>query len=212
MREQLTALTKQALQNDSQIVLLIMILIFGIIVIDSLFQTARKKRGKAGLDIKAEVISVDGSQTLPVRNYVSKIQGLAGRPDALIREHGFVIPVERKPLAKKLRDRYIAQLLVYMRLVEEFEGKKPPYGYLILGPDCKRVRIDNTPVRQRWLQKQLDEMRKILEGAPARPAPHPKKCGQCGVRSSCSTYQAKMPNEKNDAPIKINKSTAAAQG
>ena len=112
--------------------------------------------------------------------------GLAGRPDALISEEGYIIPIERKPLARKIRDRYVAQLLVYMRLVEEFEGRKPPYGYLILGPSARRFRIENSPERQAWLQKILDEMNAIMKGAAAKAEPHPKKCGKCDVKEVCA--------------------------
>ena len=81
-----------------------------------------------------------------------------------------------------------------MRLIEEFEGKKPPYGYLILGKNCRTFKIENSPERQAWLQKMLDEMRSIVEGAPAIPAPHPKKCKRCDVKESCS-FGKTMPNE-----------------
>ncbi|MCB0353579.1 MAG: Dna2/Cas4 domain-containing protein [Bdellovibrionales bacterium] len=109
------------------------------------------------------------------------------RPDAIVVENGFFIPVERKPLAKKIRDRHIAQLLVYMRLVEEFEGKKPPYGYLIIGKGCRKVKIHNSAGRQQWLQKQIDAMREIAtKGAQAQATPHPRKCAKCSVRESCS--------------------------
>src|SRR5690606_19339167 len=136
--------------------------------------------------------SIDGSTTMPGRNYVSEIQGLAGKPDAIIIENGYFIPIERKPLARKIRDRHVAQLLVYMRLVEEFEGKKPPYGYLILGENCRRVKIPNSEGRQAWLQRYIDEMCAALEeGQPVIPEPHPRKCSKCVVRESCA-YRSEL--------------------
>jgi CRISPR/Cas system-associated exonuclease Cas4 (RecB family) len=96
-----------------------------------------------------------------------------------------LIPVERKPLAKKLRDRYVAQLLVYMRLVEEFEGTRPSKGYLLLGPECRRITIENSEARQRWLGTLLEQMRRVLDGGEARATPHPAKCSKCDVRSRC---------------------------
>jgi CRISPR/Cas system-associated exonuclease Cas4 (RecB family) len=106
----------------------------------------------------------------------------------LIVEDGFSVPVERKPLAKKLRDRYVAQILVYMRLVEEFEGQKPPYGYLLLGPQCRRVKIQNSPERQAWLDTLLIEMRAVLEGGEAKAITHPAKCSKCDVRHRCFAW------------------------
>jgi CRISPR/Cas system-associated exonuclease Cas4 (RecB family) len=110
---------------------------------------------------------------------------LAGKPDALVKEEEFFLPVERKPLAKKLRDRYVAQLLVYMRLVEEFEGAKPPHGYLLLGPKCRRVKVQNSPQKQQWVDSMIREMRLILDGSEATAQPHPSKCAKCDVRHRC---------------------------
>ena len=126
---------------DSRIVMLVILLVISVMVLDAVFWGAAKQRSATGIKKEASTVSIEGSSTLPVREYISHMQGLAGIPDAIISEGGFVIPVERKPFAKKVRDRYVAQLLVYMRLVEEFEGKRPPYGYLILGPKCRSVKI-----------------------------------------------------------------------
>ncbi|MCB0338617.1 MAG: Dna2/Cas4 domain-containing protein [Bdellovibrionales bacterium] len=185
----------QIVTLESEVILFATLLAITIIVVDSFSLMARKKRQAAGIEPKAQAISIDGGKSLPVREYVSEIQGLAGKPDALTQENGFIIPVERKPLARKLRDRYVAQLLVYMRLVEEFEGKKPPYGYLILGSNCRRFKIANTDERQAWLQKMLDEMQETLAGAPARATPHHKKCLKCDVSDRCA-FKIDHPNER----------------
>ncbi|MBX7143332.1 MAG: Dna2/Cas4 domain-containing protein [Oligoflexia bacterium] len=189
MREQIRQYVYDLLVDiaaaDTNLVLLLIISVAALIVLDAVTSFAKTKRTEAGIDVKSGAVSIDGSKTLPVRKYVSEMQGLAGVPDALICENGYIIPVERKPLARKIRDRYVAQLLVYMRLVEEFEGKRPPYGYLILGPSCRRFKIENTPDRQAWLQKMIDEMHEILAGAPAKAAPHPTKCRKCSVHDAC---------------------------
>ena len=171
---------------DTTYILLAVLIVMSVMVLDSLSMHAHKVRKEGGLSKESGTLSVDGAKSLPVKNYVSDIQGLAGRPDALIVEHGFIIPVERKPTSNKVRDRYIAQLLVYMRLVEEFEGKKPPYGYLILGPNCRRIKIANTDERQAWLQQLIDQMRGILAGADPNASPHPRKCARCDVREHCN--------------------------
>lgn len=173
----------------SSMILVVILVSISIIILDASLTGAARKREDAGVNKKAVTVSIDGSKTLPLRNYISDIQGLAGRPDALISEQGFIIPIERKPLARKLRDRYVAQLLVYMRLVEEFEGKRPPYGYLILGPNCRTLKIDNTPQRQQWLQGMLDEMRQTLNGGECTPTPDKRKCSGCFVKEHC-TFRA----------------------
>jgi len=182
----MSRLLDDATSADSTIVLFFVIAIACVIVLDAVTLAIGKTKRETGLEPASVSVSIDGSKTLPVRRYLSEKQALAGRPDALISEGGFIIPVERKPLARKVRDRYVAQLLVYMRLVEEIEGKRPPYGYLILGQSCRKIRIDNTPKRQAWLQKMLDEMQAVLNGSPATATPHDRKCQKCDVRKHCS--------------------------
>lgn len=166
--------------------LLLLLCVIGV-VLKSIVQGLRSSEEEIGLSAETVFVSVDGAHALPTREYVSEMQGLAGRPDAVIVEEGFFIPVERKPLAKKIRDRYVAQLLVYMRLIEEFEGKKPPYGYLILGANARKVRIDNTDEKQKWLSEKLIQMNNIIQGAPTVPDPHPLKCSKCDVKERCSS-------------------------
>ena len=191
-------LAKDLVSVDSGLVLLMVFLVTAVIVLDAVSLSARTKRDKLRLNFRSTTISLDGSKSLPGKDYVSLRQGLAGKPDAVIIEGESLIPVERKPLAKKIRDRYVAQLLVYMRLIEEFEGKKPPYGYLVLGPSCRKVRIDNTIERQKWLQKYIDEMQAILQGfMTPKPDPQMLKCKKCDVRQFCksSAYIEPSPNK-----------------
>jgi CRISPR-associated protein Cas4 len=146
----------------------------------------RKRHHGSGFTQSEVTLAIDSGVLLPEREYVSTKQGLAGKPDALVREAGIVIPVERKPLARKLRDRYVAQLLVYMRLVEEFEGTRPPHGYLLLGPNCRRIKVINSESKQRWVEQLIADMRLVLAGADPKPTPHPKKCERCDVRERCN--------------------------
>lgn len=167
-------------------IVFVILLVITVIVVDGVLLLISNLRVTSGLNKKTKAVSVDGGKRIGAKNYVSDNQLLAGRPDAVIEEHGYLIPVEHKPLAKKIHDRYVAQLLVYMRLIEEFEGKKPPYGYLIIGPQCKRFIVENSPQRQAWLQKMLNEMQEVIGGAPCVATPLPKKCKKCEVRSHCS--------------------------
>lgn len=179
---------------DSDLVTLTIIIVCGVIVLDAVLSQMNRKVVSTGVNKEAKTVSIDGSKTLPVREYISEMQGLAGRPDALISEDGYIIPVERKPLARKIRDRYVAQLLVYMRLIEEFEGTKPPYGYLILGANCRKIKIENSEARQAWLQKMLDEMNSILAGqSDSIPAPSAPKCAKCNMRASCAHRVDEVP-------------------
>jgi CRISPR/Cas system-associated exonuclease Cas4 (RecB family) len=195
LRQYLNRLLQDIAATDPQVVLLVILLVAIVIVLDAISLFARKQRKKLGIEDKSPEVTIHGTRSLPPRLYVSDIQGLSGKPDAIISENGCIIPVERKPLARKIRDRHVAQLLVYMRLVEEFEGKKPPYGYLVLGANCRRVKIPNSDEKQAWLQKMIDEMRAIFTSAQAAvPAPHPRKCRKCNVRNACG-HRVENPEE-----------------
>jgi CRISPR-associated protein Cas4 len=179
----LTGLLDISIRNNG--LQLVVLAGFTFLVIRSFLKAARKRHRDTGFMVNQVAVAMEGSSIVPAREYISRSQGLAGKPDALVREGGEFIPVERKPLAKKLRDRYVAQLLVYMRLVEEFEGKRPSKGYLLLGPECRRITIENSEAKQRWLGTLLEQMRRVLDGGEARATPHPAKCSKCDVRVRC---------------------------
>src|SRR4051812_9657021 len=109
MKEQialyLISLVDDIASLPSTLIFLAVLITMCVMVLDSLSNHVRKKQKAAGISSKSTLLSVDGATSLPIKNYVSNIQGLAGRPDAIIREGGFIIPVERKPLARKVRDR-----------------------------------------------------------------------------------------------------------
>lgn len=182
-----TFLSNNQIANfEIELLILLAIVITGASVLKNTALFAWRKKSESGISTKSTTVGIEGHESLPVKNYVSTEQGLAGRPDALIQEGSFLIPVERKPLAKKIRDRHVAQLLVYLRLIEEAEGKRPPYGYLLLGPRCRRVKVHNSRQKQAWLEDKINAMRTILKGARATPAPQPSKCAKCPVRHACA--------------------------
>lgn len=172
---------------------LVVLMAASLLVMRSFLKAARRRHRDSGFALSEIAVAIEGSSILPSREYISVKQGLAGKPDAILREGDFILPVERKPLAKKLRDRYVAQLLVYMRLVEEFEGVRPPHGYLLLGENCRRVKIENQERKQQWVTSLLSDMRRILNGSPAKPQPHPSKCRKCDVRHRCSARVDERP-------------------
>jgi CRISPR/Cas system-associated exonuclease Cas4 (RecB family) len=202
IKEKFASALLQILEIDIDIILLTILVVIIIILYDTFHLVFDQKSKATGMKRHTNTFSVDGSQTAPVKDYISDLQGLAGRPDAVIIEDGFAIPVERKPLCKKIRDRHVAQLLIYMRLIEEFHGERPPYGYLILGKNCRRVKIENSKQKQEWLQKMIDDMRGILNGAAAKPLPTPEKCDKCDVREHC---KFRMLESQNAVKIKNGK-------
>lgn len=176
----------QLLTIDPELLFFVLLIVITFIVVDVASFYIKKESLKSGIKKESDFLSIDGSTILPVKNYISEIQGLSGRPDAVIKEKGNFVPIEIKPLAKKLKDRYVFQLLVYMRLLNEFERTDIPYGYLILGEKNKRVRINNLPERQKKLTLFLNEMKEILENKKeAIASPEIAKCSKCTVKQYC---------------------------
>jgi CRISPR/Cas system-associated exonuclease Cas4 (RecB family) len=153
-------------------------------VISMVLRVSANKKKESGVSGGA-ILQIDGSAMLPAKLYISPHLGLSGKPDGLIQEGSHFIPIERKPLSNKIRDRFVAQLLVYLRLIGDDTKNPPPHGYLILGKKCRKVKIENSKDRQQWLQKHLDKMTAIYRGIPATPTPEVSKCASCGVRTKC---------------------------
>lgn len=187
---------------DAHYLLYSMLVMSTFIVVNDVLRAIKKRESRTGLKPSQSLeLSIDGSKKRQVRTYISEIQGISGRPDAVILENGYFIPVERKPIGNKVRDRHIAQLLVYMRLIEEFEGKKPPYGYLIVGKSARKVKIYNTSERQRWLSIQLNEMKQIVaEKTTAVAQPQKNKCAHCKVKNYCE-QRFSIPSPLNDSHV-----------
>lgn len=164
----------------------LLLLLGALIFIWDLFDRHGTKAQKAtGLDGGSQTLGVKGSSQVPVVSYQSDELGLSGVPDAVIREDGSIIPVIKKPLSNKIRDRHVLELMVHLRLIESQTGQKPPYGFIVIGQENRRVKINNAEDKQRWMMSLVDEMHSIIEGVPAVPAPTPHKCRSCDVRAAC---------------------------
>ncbi|RUL88013.1 CRISPR-associated protein Cas4 [Tautonia sociabilis] len=141
--------------------------------------TARRKRGfEAGATVALD------SETLS-----SERLGLIGRPDRIIRQGRYFIPEEWKS-AKRLQDAHRLQLGVYLLLVEERYGVRPPHGVVVLG-DGSRVKVENTEaLRSEVLgvaRKIREHRRTIREAIPVDPPAW--KCRVCGQRGNCAQAQ-----------------------
>ena len=179
------------LRSDVLFFWLLVILTVLVIVLDSLSAIAAKKQKSSGVLPQITHVLSPGANFKEPEDYVSQYQQLSSRPDALLIENGYIIPVDRKIGGNKIRDRHVAELLVHMRLIEELEGKKPPYGYLILGKNARRVKILNTAQRQAWLTGILNEMRAIISGGKTAVAqPGGRKCKHCLVSDFCDAKAA----------------------
>lgn len=167
-----------------------------VIALLALFVSSRQRRN-AGLPAGRIAYSDTGSWGRVEKPLYDPISGLTGKPDYLVEEKGFLIPVEVKSgRAPSLPyDSHIFQLAAYCLLVERTEGVRPPYG--ILRYRDKTFAIDYTPQLQRELETLLETMRaeeKRLESKRARQAGleaershnEPARCARCGYRNICN--------------------------
>ena len=166
--------------------LVLLLLVYLIIILWDFFDKKHARiQTDTGLSSKATLVALQGSNILPNRTFISNELGLSSTPDALLEENGFLIPIDIKPLSKKIQDRHVTEMMVHLRLIEENTGKTPPYGILLMGPEKRRVEIKNLPEKQRHLETIIDEMHSILAGVPAIPKPSYYKCKNCDVNKVC---------------------------
>lgn len=165
-----------------------LMLVLGLIIYmwDLFLRRSARTRRESGLEATSEAVAVKGSTQLPGREFIYDAEQLRSKPDALIREGNSLIPVDIHPLAGKVRDRHVLQLLMHLRLIEFVDGTRPDYGVLLMGKEQRRVEIKNTDEKQRWLETLIDEMRSIMDGVPAVPSPSRFKCRSCDVRQICT--------------------------
>ena len=174
--------------------ILLLLLVLGVLIFlwDLFERRSSTIQKESGLSKKTEVISAKGSSELPAKKFQSSSLGLSSKPDALLKSGRDIIPVDIQPLTNKVRDRHVIPVFVHLRLIEEEERIRPPHGVLIMGKKKRRVEIKNSPEKQRWLDSILDEMRSIIDGVPAVPAPAKLKCKNCDVREICE-HSAYIP-------------------
>ena len=178
--------------------ILLLFLVLGIVIfIWDLLERAAKGIGQqSGITDNKAFIALKGSEFLPSEELYSEKLQLSGRPDALIKEKRFTIPVVFVPKGKKIKDRHIAEILAFSLLVKETSGIEPPYGVIVLGSIKREVKVKNSPEKQRWITSLLDEMRAIYsENVPTVPTPKLYKCKNCDVRSLCN-FSAYPPRNR----------------
>ena len=111
--------------------------------------------------------------------------GLAGRPDRLVKPGGTIIPEEWKS-ARRLRPWHRAQVGVYLALIEEQFGTRPPYGVVVTG-DGRRHVIENTAELRAWVLSLAAGIRaaRMKASQPIAVEPVIGQCPPCGMRPHC---------------------------
>ncbi|HTT15476.1 MAG TPA: Dna2/Cas4 domain-containing protein [Thermoplasmata archaeon] len=139
---------------------------------------ADRRRDRA----EGALVAIDAGAPRTLRSSRYRI---AGRPDALRRHaDGTLVPIERKsraaPAGGPPRSHQV-QVWAYCLLVEETEGRAPPYGVLRYGDGGEfRVRWDDAARHE--LLRLRAEMDRPYDG---RATPSRAKCAHCRWVTGC---------------------------
>lgn len=151
---------------------------------------ARRKRRLRGLGLQPEgsvptrVLAADDS-SLGSSILRSERLRLTGRPDALVRVAGQLIPVEYKPTAGRLYRSHELQPAALCALLKGEYGERPPYGVVVLAGG-RQVRVPYTAELESALLAELYAVRKVLqEGQAPGPEWKGRRCEACGYRAIC---------------------------
>ena len=162
--------------------LLALLLVLGL----SALGLSRRQRISAGLP-QGKVVSADmGGWRRPEKALFSAEHGLASRPDYLVQQGRYLIPVEVKP-TRTARLPYrsdVLQLGAYCLLVEDAMGR-PPHGLLRYREQT--FQIPYTRRLRRHVLAALADMRRLAGARDVRPNHRePRRCVGCGHRSHCA--------------------------
>jgi CRISPR-associated exonuclease Cas4 len=148
---------------------------------------SRRLRGASGLP-EGEIISSDmGTERKGKPLYSARFR-LTGTPDYLVNTPHGIVPVEVKPTRKEEEPRqsHLLQVLAYCLLIEDTEGRRPPYG--LLRYSSSTFRVDYNDATRSHLLEVMDLMRQnaeLEEWQVERSHDIPGRCRACGYRSIC---------------------------
>jgi CRISPR-associated exonuclease Cas4 len=119
---------------------------------------------------------------------ISRLHGLIGKPDYLVRTDEGIVPIEVKstkcPPGGRAYDSHIMQLAAYCLLVEDVIEENVPYG-IIRYADCE-VTLDYTPELRDELLVLLEEIREArLADDVHRSHNDARRCKGCSMLESC---------------------------
>jgi CRISPR-associated exonuclease Cas4 len=146
---------------------------------------AGRLRATSGLPT-GEIVSRDTTAEERGKPLFSATYGLTGTPDYIVKTSKGLVPVEVKPGRNESEphESHLLQVLAYCLLLEETEGKRPPYGLLRYHSDS--FKVDYNDETRAYLLSVIDEMRQVAdEPDVSRNHDQPQRCRACGYRSMC---------------------------
>ncbi len=146
---------------------------------------AGRLRSASGVP-EGEIVSRDTNSQERGKPLFSGRYGLTGTPDYVVRTSRGLVPVEVKPGRKEAEphDSHLLQVLAYCLLIEETEGKRPPYGLLRYSSDT--FKVDYNDETRAYLLSVMDDMRAAAEEPDVhRNHDQAQRCRACGYRAIC---------------------------
>jgi CRISPR-associated exonuclease Cas4 len=159
------------------------VLLLGLAVL--LLLGSARLRERSGLP-GGRILLSDTSEERRGRPLYSETYGLAGTPDYLVQTSKGLVPVEVKPgrTDAEPHESHLLQVLAYCLLVEETEGKRPPYGLLRYSSDTFKVDYNNQT--RAYIINVIEEMRAASEQAEVhRSHQAPGRCRACAYKQIC---------------------------
>ncbi len=147
---------------------------------------ARVARRQTGLPAGRVIYGDTGAWDRCERPLFSNRYRLTGKPDYLVHVREGIVPVEVKSGAapRQPYEAHLLQLAAYCLLVEEQEGRRPPYG--ILKYDDRAFAVDYAPALRARLLRTLEAIRRDLHARDVgRSHNDPARCQGCGYRERC---------------------------
>jgi CRISPR-associated exonuclease Cas4 len=135
---------------------------------------------------QGDILSRDTDAEERGKPLYSERYGLTGTPDYIVKTSGGLVPVEVKPGRKETEphESHLLQVLAYCLLLEEREGKRPPYGLLKYSNNSFKVDYNNE-TRAYLLDVMATMRQSAVEDEVPRNHEQAQRCRACGYRSIC---------------------------
>ena len=164
------------------LVLAFLSLLFAIFL---LVQASRRQKA-SGLPTGRVIYTDTGAWGKIEKPLYDSFLGLTGKPDYMVEQGEFWIPVEVKSTwaPDVVYENHIFQVAAYCALIDKAHRKRPPYG--ILRYRNRSIALDYTQQMEASLLDLLAEMRQQeRQGVIDRSHSEPARCARCGYRSIC---------------------------
>ncbi len=152
----------------------------------ALLWRSRIERGHTGLPRGRIVYDDTGAWQVCPHPLFSRRYLLAGKPDYVVAQGHYLIPVEVKPRRTASRPYLsdILQLVAYCLLIEDNFDRTPPYG--IIRYAAATFPVEYTSELRRRLLATMESMRRDLVAPEVSPSHEDaRRCRACGHREQC---------------------------